>query len=91
MGGQKRLYQKWLSINEKSKLIHECRLVSNIFASINLAIKSVSDAAFLNNKNNQIMEDAIRLIFDNANFGLANSFRRWREANQSLKYKDRIN
>ena len=49
-GGQKKMYNRWLNITEKTRLMNECRLVSNIFSSVNFVIKSVSDNAFSENK-----------------------------------------
>jgi hypothetical protein len=78
MGGQKRFYQRWLSITEKTRLLNECRLIGNMFSSINIAIKSVSDNIFANNKENQIKENAILRIFANLNLGIGDAFKRWR-------------
>ena len=87
MGGQKRLYQRWLSITEKSKLINECKLVNNIFNTLNQAIKSVSDNFFEDQKTNQIKIDAINKIFLNLNMGLGDALRIWREANKIEKLR----
>ena len=78
MGGQKRLYQRWINITEKTKLINECRLIGNIFSTLNAVIKSVSDNAFGNNKENQLKIDAINTIFLKMNLSLGDSFKTWR-------------
>ena len=52
MGGQKRFYQRWLRITQKTHLLKECKLIGNMFGTINLAIKSVTDNIFANNKEN---------------------------------------
>ena len=78
MGGQKRFYQRWLGMTEKTRLLNECKLVGNAFSILNLAIKSVSDNIFANNKENQIKESAILKIFANMNLGIGDAFRRWR-------------
>ena len=65
MGGQKKFYNRWFNITEKSKLLNECRLVSSVFASLNFSIKSVSDIAFLDNKDNAIKEKALLTLFKN--------------------------
>jgi len=54
MGGQKRFYQRWLGITEKTRLLNECRLIGNVFSNINFAIKSVTDNIFSDNKESQI-------------------------------------
>ena len=46
-GGQKKLYNRWVSITERTKLMNECKEVSSVFASLNNVVKSVSDNAFL--------------------------------------------
>ena len=51
MGGQKKFYNRWIGITEKSRLLAECKLVTSVFSSINYAIKSVTDTALLSNKN----------------------------------------
>ena len=78
MGGQKKFYQRWMNITEKSKLIKECQLISQFFNTLNLSIKSISDIAFGNNKDNQIKLDALNKIFMNMSFGLGSSLKRWR-------------
>ena len=85
MGNQKKFYQRWINITEKSKLIYECKLVGNVFDTINLAIKSVSDNAFANNKENQIKIDALNKIFLNMTLGLGGTLKKWREVNQLEK------
>ena len=64
-GGQKKFYNRWLSITEKTKLLNECKLVSSVFASLNFAIKSVADIAFVDNKDTAIKEKALIQLFKN--------------------------
>ena len=78
MGGQKKFYQRWIGITEKTRLLRECKLISNMFGTINLAIKSVTDNVFANNKDNQIKESAILKIFANLNLGAGDALKRWR-------------
>ena len=78
MGGQKKMYGRWLNITDRTRLMNECRLVSNIFSNINFAIKSVADNAFLDSKDNQIKEKALIQLFKNLYGNLGDSFRRWR-------------
>ena len=91
MGGQKRFYQRWLGITEKSRLLNECRLVGNVFSHINLAIKSVTDNIFSDNKESQIKQQALIKIFGNMKLTVDDSFRRWREINTILKIKEKTN
>ena len=64
MGGQKKMYNRWLGITERTKLLNECRLVSNLFTTLNFAIKSVADCALTDSKDNAIKEKASsRLAF----------------------------
>ena len=91
MGGQKRFYQRWLGITEKSRLLNECRLIGNVFSNINLAIKSVTDNIFSDNKESQIKQQALIKIFGNMKLTVDDSFRRWREINTILKIKEKTN
>ena len=78
MGGQKKMYNRWNNITERTRLMNECRLVSHIFSNINFAIKSVADNAFLNSKDNEIKEKALIQLFKNLYGNLGDTFRRWR-------------
>ena len=78
MGGQKKMYGRWLNITDRTRLMNECRLVSNIFSNINFTIKSVADNAFLNSADNQIKEKALIQLFKNLQGNLGDTFRRWR-------------
>ena len=78
MSGQKKFYQRWQNITEKSKLINECKMLGNIFNTLNLLIKSVADNVFSDNKANKIKIDAINRIYLNMNLGLGDSLKRWR-------------
>ena len=75
---QKRFYQRWLGITEKTRLLNECRLIGNIFSNINFAIKSVTDNIFSDNKESQIKQQALIKIFGNMKLTVDDSFRRWR-------------
>ena len=89
-GGQKKLYNRWVSITERTKLMNECKEVANIFASLNFSLKSVSDNAFLENKDGSLKEKALLQLFRNLNANLANSFKQWRNINQIEKMRERM-
>ena len=91
MGGQKKFYNRWLSITEKTRLLNECKLVSSVFASLNFAIRSVSDIAFGNNKDNIIKEKALLQLFKNLSANVGDCFKRWRELNNIEKLRERMN
>ena len=78
MGGQKKFYNRWLSITEKTKLLNECKLVSSVFASLNFAIKSVADIAFVDNKDTAIKEKALIQLFKNLSANVGDCLKRWR-------------
>ena len=78
MGGQKKMYNRWLGITEKTRLLNECKLVTNLFQSLNFAIRSVSDIAFGNNKDNAIKEKALLQLFKNLSANVGDCFKRWR-------------
>jgi hypothetical protein len=90
MGGQKKLYNRWLSITEKTKLLNECKLVSSVFSSLNFLIKSVSDMAFGNNIENTIKEKALIQLFKNMSANMGDCFKRWRDVNNIEKLRERM-
>jgi len=90
MGGQKKFYNRWLSITEKTKLLNECKLVSSVFASLNFAIKSVSDIAFVDNKDTAIKEKALIQLFKNLSANVGDCFKRWKELNNIEKLRERM-
>jgi hypothetical protein len=51
MGNQKKMYNKWIAITEKSKLFKECKLITSTFNLLNYTIKSVSDNVFQSTNN----------------------------------------
>jgi hypothetical protein len=89
-GGQKRLYNRWLNITEKTKMMNECREVSSVFASLNYVIKSVTDNAFIDSKENQLKEKALIQLFKNLSSNLSDTYRRWREINSIEKVRERL-
>ncbi|EFX60189.1 hypothetical protein DAPPUDRAFT_344845, partial [Daphnia pulex] len=90
MGGQKKFYNRWLSITEKTKLLNECKLVSSVFASLNFAIKSVADIAFVDNKDTAIKEKALIQLFKNLSANVGDCFKRWRDVNNIEKLRERM-
>ena len=91
MSGQKKFYQRWINITEKSKLINECKLLGNVFERMNFVIKSVTDNVLENSHSNQVKIDAFNKIFLQMNLSLNDSLKRWREINRIEKLKDRMN
>ena len=65
MSGQKKMYNRWHSITEKTRLMNECRLVTGLFQTVNNTIKAVVDNAFIENKDTQIKEKALLQLFKN--------------------------
>ena len=55
--------QMAFSITEKTRLMNECRLVTNLFGTINNSIKSVIDNAFIENRETQLKEKALIATF----------------------------
>jgi hypothetical protein len=79
--GQKKFFTRWSNLTEKTRLLNECKLVSNLMASLNFAIKSVSDMAFVDNKDNNIKEKALIQLFKNMSNNVGDCFKRWRDVN----------
>ena len=65
MSGQKKMYNRWHSITEKTRLMNECRLVTGLFSTLNNTVKAVVDNAFIENKETQIKEKALLQLFKN--------------------------
>ncbi len=89
-GGQKKFFGRWLNLTEKSKLLNECKLVANLLASLNFAIKSVSDMAFVDNKDTALKEKALIQLFKNMNNNVGDCFKRWRDVNNIEKLRERM-
>ena len=62
-------------------------MLMETFDSVNKVIKSISDIAFGNYKDNKIKEEALFKIFGNQYACLEWSLRKWQENNQILKVK----
>ncbi len=59
-------------------------------ASLNFAIKSVSDMAFNDNKDTVLKEKALIQLFKNMNNNVGDCFKRWRDVNNIEKLKERM-
>ncbi len=70
--------------------MNECREVSSVFASLNYVIKSVTDNAFIDSKENQLKEKALIQLFKNLSSNLSDTYRRWREINSIEKVRERL-
>jgi hypothetical protein len=88
--GQKKMYTRWNHIVNRQKLINECKVVGDVFATLNFTIKSIADNAFLDNKDNQIKEKALVQLFRNLHLNLGDSFKKWRENNAIINLNDRL-
>jgi hypothetical protein len=71
-------------------MMNECREVSSVFASLNYVIKSVTDNAFIDSKENQLKEKALIQLFKNLSSNLSDTYRRWREINSIEKVRERL-
>jgi len=57
---------------------------------LNFAIKSVSDIAFVDNKDTAIKEKALIQLFKNMSSNMGDCFKRWRDVNNIEKLKERM-
>ena len=89
-GGQKRMYNRWVSITERTKLMNECKEVAAIFASLNFSVRSVSDNAFMENKDTSLKEKALLQLFRNLSSNISSSFKQWRNLNQIERMRERM-
>ena len=78
MSKRKRMYNRWKTLYMNTKLIEKCRRVSQILNGVNLAIKSVADNAFAENKDSKLKEKALLKLMGVFKEGLDDSFSKWR-------------
>jgi aspartyl/asparaginyl beta-hydroxylase (cupin superfamily) len=57
---------------------------------LNFAIKSVSDNAFVDNKDNLLKEKALIQLFKNLQSNLSDCFKRWRDVNNIEKIREKM-
>ena len=57
---------------------------------MNYVIKSVTDNAFIDSKENQLKEKALIQLFKNLSSNLSDTYRRWREINSIEKVRERL-
>jgi hypothetical protein len=77
-------------MTEKTRMMNECKEVTNIFSGLNFAIKSVTDNAFVDNKDNLLKEKALIQLFKNLHSNLGDCFRRWRDVNNIEKIREKM-
>ena len=90
MGGQKKMYNRWKSITEKTRLMNECKQITSMFQTLNFAIKSVADLAFIDNKDSALKEKALIQLFKNLAGNMTDCFKRWRDINAIEKIKEKL-
>ena len=71
--------------------MNECKQVSNLFSTLNFAIKSVADCAFIDNKDNALKEKALLQLFKNMQGNMGDCFKRWRDLNNIEKLRESMN
>jgi len=57
---------------------------------LNYAIKSVTDNAFIDSKENTLKEKALIQLFKNLSSNLSDTYKRWREINNIDKIRERL-
>ena len=62
-----------------------------MFQTLNFAIKSVADIAFVDNKDSALKEKALIQLFKNLAGNMSDCFRRWRDVNNIEKLRERMN
>ena len=88
MGGQKKMYNRWLSITDRTRLMNECKQVASVFSTLNFAIKSVADIAFLDSKDQALKEKALTQLFKNMHGNMGDCFKKWRDLNNIEKLRE---
>ena len=82
------MYGRWLNITDRTRLMNECKQVSNLFSTINFAIKAVADNAFSDNKDSAAKEKSLTQLFKNLSANVGDSFKRWRDVNNIEKLRE---
>ena len=82
------MYGRWLNITDRTRLMNECKQVSNLFSTINFAIKAVADNAFSDNKDSAAKEKSLTQLFKNLSANVGDSFKRWRDLNNIEKLRE---
>jgi len=59
-------------------------------ASLNFTIKSVTDMAFNENKDNALKEKALIQLIKNMSINVGDSLKRWRDVNNIEKLRERM-
>ena len=84
------MFSRWQGLTEKSKLVNECRLVTNMLASLTFTIKSATDSCFMDSKKNQLIEKTLLNLYKNMNHNISDTFKRWRDINNIEKLKEKM-
>ena len=84
------MFNKWLNLTEKAKLVNECRLVTQFLTSLTYTIKSATDSCFLDVKENSLKEKALIQLYKNMGHNVSDTFRRWRDVNNIEKLRERL-
>ena len=61
-----------------------------MFQTLNFAIKSVADLAFIDNKDSALKEKALIQLFKNLSGNMADCLKRWRDLNNIEKLKEKM-
>ena len=67
--------------------MNECRQITSIFQTLNFAIKSVADLAFIDNKDSQLKQKSLMKLFKNLSGNMSDSLKRWRDVNSIDKLR----
>ena len=70
--------------------MNECRQITSLFQTLNFAIKSVADMAFVDNKDSALKEKALIQLFKNLAGNMSDCFKRWRDVNNIEKLRERM-
>ena len=70
--------------------MNECRQITSLFQTLNFAIKSVADMAFVDNKDSALKEKALIQLFKNLHSNLSDCFKRWRDINNIEKIREKM-
>ena len=74
----------------KTRSMNQCRQITSLFQTLNFAIKSVADLAFVDNKDSALKEKALIQSFKKLSGNMSDCFKRWRDINSIEKLRERM-
>lgn len=78
MNKRKKMFGRWQKLTETRQMLEKCKRLHQIFASLNVCVKSVADNAFVLEKSSNLKEKALQKLISAYRSNLGQTFLRWR-------------